>query len=234
MKEIIYKGNELDFFKNATNWKSYFSNKISPYINGDILEVGAGIGANTKYLIHNNTRVSSITCLEPDTQLCLEIKNTHIKDKVITREVINGTILNIHKLYDTIIYIDVLEHIEHSKEEIELIKMRLKENGQLIILVPAFNFLFSEFDAKIGHYRRYNKRILKNEVNNKLLLKKVFYLDSLGVFVSLINKLFLKKSNPTFSNVNFWDKIIIPLSKFFDYIFLFKFGKSLIGIYQKK
>jgi len=231
--ENTYIGNELDLFKNATNWKMYFSSKINPYIKGEVLEVGAGIGANTKYLINNNPKISSITCLEPDSELCKEIERNHLQDNITTKEIINGTTKDINNQYDTIIYIDVLEHIENSIEEIELIKARLNKNGQLIILVPAFNFLYSEFDAKIGHFRRYNKHLLKTEINDTLLLKKLFYLDSLGVIASFVNKFFLKKETPSIANVNFWDKKIIPLSKIFDNLFFHKFGKSLIGIYQK-
>ena len=232
--ENTYIGNGLDLFKNATNWKNYFSKKIKPYIKGDILEVGAGIGTNTKYLIHDNVNIKSITCLEPDAILCEEMKLNHLNDKIDAKEILNGTIEDVNKQFDTIIYIDVLEHIEKSKEEIELIKKRLNTDGQLIILVPAFNFLFSEFDSKIGHFRRYDKHILKNEVNNTLKLQKTFYLDSLGVIASLVNKYILKKGTPSPANIYFWDKKIIPFSKFLDIISFNTFGKSLIGIYQKK
>ena len=232
--ENTYIGNELDLFKNATNWKNYFSKKIKPYIKGDILEVGAGIGTNTKYLIHDNVNIKSITCLEPDAILCEEMKLNHLNDKIDAKEILNGTIEDVNKQFDTIIYIDVLEHIEKSKEEIELIKKRLNTDGQLIILVPAFNFLFSEFDSKSGHFRRYDKHILKNEVNNTLKLQKTFYLDSLGVIASLVNKYILKKGTPSPANIYFWDKKIIPFSKFLDIISFNTFGKSLIGIYQKK
>ena len=39
----MYIGNELELFKNATNWKKYFCSKIAEFIHGDVLEVGAGI-----------------------------------------------------------------------------------------------------------------------------------------------------------------------------------------------
>lgn len=107
-----YIGNELDLFKNACNWKLYFSSKIKKHIIGDVLEVGSGIGANTEYLIKNNNKISSITCLEPDELLCANIKTTHSIGNVKATEIINGTIKLIDQKYDTIIYIDVLEHIE--------------------------------------------------------------------------------------------------------------------------
>lgn len=94
--------------------------------------------------------------------------------------------------------------------------------------------MFSEFDKNIGHYRRYNKKLLRKDINKLLLEKNVFYLDSMGFFASLVNKLILKKSNPSESNIIFWDKILIKISKLTDKLFFHLFGKSLVGIYQKK
>ena len=44
-ESFTYPGDELVLFQHATNWKKYFSRQIKPYIKGDVLEVGAGIGA---------------------------------------------------------------------------------------------------------------------------------------------------------------------------------------------
>ena len=227
-----YIGNELELFKNATNWKKYFSSIIAEYIHGDVLEVGAGIGINTNYLV-NNSKISSITCIEPDPTLCLQIKKNHKETNITASEIINGTIENTTKTFDTIIYIDVLEHIEDSQNETDKIKRKLNKGGNLIVLVPAFNFLFSEFDEKIGHFRRYDKKLLRFEIDNKLNEKKLFYLDSLGFFASLANKIILKKNTPSKKNIYLWDKKLIPITKLADKLICNTFGKSLIGIYQK-
>jgi ubiquinone/menaquinone biosynthesis C-methylase UbiE len=231
---IEYIGDELNLFKNATNWKYYFSSKIASYIKGDVLEVGAGTGINTFYLSNKNRSISSWTLLEPDTQLFNLIDENVKKDALLNLSKVNGTIKSVSdKLYDTIIYIDVLEHIEDSKGEIIQAKKQLKSGGHLIILVPAYNYLYNSFDKRIGHFRRYDKRMLTNEIDNQLVKIELFYLDSLGYFASMANKLFLKKELPSLANINFWDKILIPLSKISDFIFLKAFGKSLIGIYKK-
>lgn len=231
VSDAKYIGNELDIFSNATNWKKYFSDKIDPFISGDVLEVGAGIGINTKYFINKKTR--SITSIEPDKELFEKMLFNH-KDLPFSNQCkFNCTIKEVEASFDTIIYIDVLEHILESNKEIELIEKRLKPGGHLIILVPAYNFLYSEFDKSIGHFRRYNKKILRKEVDNRLFEKDLFYLDSLGVIASLMNKTILKKNSPSLKNIIFWDKILVPISKILDVITNKTFGKSLIGIYAK-
>lgn len=232
-ESIEYIGNELDLFKNAVNWKSYYSSKILDSISGDVLEVGAGIGINSRFLAQKTDRITSYTCVEPDVNLASQIEENIRTICVAKKTVINGTIrATADHTYDTIIYIDVLEHIKESQNEIKLIKQRLRPNGRLIILVPAYNFLFNNFDKNIGHYRRYNKTNLLQDIDSELSIVKLFYLDSLGFFASLMNKIFLKKALPTPTDIHFWDNYIIPVSKFLDVCLFNSFGKSLVGIFQ--
>ena len=67
-----YQGNELLLFQHAKNWKKYFSSKIKPYIKGNVLEVGAGIGATT--LLLNDGTAGKWLMLEPDEQMCAKLK----------------------------------------------------------------------------------------------------------------------------------------------------------------
>lgn len=231
--KIQYIGQELDLFKDAINWKKYFTNSFKKYIQGDVLEVGAGSGVNTKYLVLDNNSINSITCLEPDPELFSKIKDQHQLDGFIADRIVNGTLFDIDSMFDSIIYIDVLEHIEDSIREVIEIKKRLKPNGVLIILVPAYQFLYSKFDKNVGHYRRYNKRLLRKDINNELLEKDLFYLDSLGFLASFVNKIALNKGMPSKKNIMFWDKILVPISNYFDKVLLKKIGKSLVGIYFK-
>ena len=55
------------------------------------------------------------------------------------------------------LYIDVLEHIEHDLDELARAASHLAPGGHLVVLAPAHQALFSDFDRAIGHYRRYNR-----------------------------------------------------------------------------
>lgn len=229
----IYIGNELELFKHAKNWKNYYSKKIMKYIYGNVLEVGAGIGETTKILY--NKQVSSWLCLEPDQSLSEKINykimssylNPDIKVKTTTIQEISDS-----EQFDCILYIDVLEHIKDDEQEINKATELLKNNGSLIILAPAHNFLFSEFDKSIGHYRRYNKRNIKNIISPGLHITKLFYLDSVGFSVSLLNKIILKQQLPSIKQIKFWDKMVIPISKMVDIISFYSFGKSIVLVCQ--
>ena len=136
-------------------------------------------------------------------------------------------------LYDVILLLDVIEHIEDSKGELRRAFDLLAPGGHLLILVPAFNYLYSPFDKAIGHFRRYDRSILRAELPPELIRVKTRYLDSLAFFLSLANKWFLTRSSPTLKQVLFWDRVIVPLSHFSDPLVLWSFGKSLISVSRK-
>lgn len=230
----IYPGNELPVFVEARRWKKYFSKKLARYIRGSVLEVGAGMGETSNYLI--NTSVSDWTFLEPDKSLFEElIKNT--SGFPLPNSKICGNISDLPPdiKFDTILYIDVLEHIEDDKKEIERALAHLNPGGHLIILSPSFQSLYSAFDKAIGHFRRYTKRSLREAINlNELNEKKIFYLESAGGILLFLNKNLFRIKFPDKKIIKSWDMISIPASKVLDKLLFHSFGKTIIGIWQLK
>ena len=235
MQSYTYPGQELEFFEKALNWKTYFSSILKPFIGNYVLEVGSGIGATTTLLNDGHTKQWML--LEPDEQLnkILQAKidsNPHFANCILKKATIHD--LNSDENFDTIIYIDVLEHIKDDKEEMQRAASLLKPNGHLLILSPAYEFLFSPFDKAIGHYRRYNSSTLTAVIPSQLKKLSIRYLDSVGYFASLANKLALKQNYPTEKQIRIWDRWMIPVSKVTDKIFFHSFGKSILGIWRKE
>jgi SAM-dependent methyltransferase len=229
---IIYPGEELVLFEKAKNWKTYFSNQIKPFIKGKVLEVGAGLGATTKLL--NDGSPEKWILLEPDERMKLILQKKIFENDLPPNCFFqNGILQDINEKFDTIIYIDVLEHIKADAEEINFASTLLNPKGNLVILAPAFNILYSPFDNQIGHHRRYTKKMLRAIKPEKLSQIKNHYYDTLGFFAALINRLILKQKYPTEKQVQLWDRLMIPLSKIMDKIFFHSFGKSIICIWQK-
>ena len=161
MGELKYVGSELDLFAAVWNWKAYWSRQIRPFLRGDILEVGAGIGSNTRFL--NPGSGGRWVCLEPDPDLTAQlVKNSQETKPQRAYESVCGTLESLAgQQFDTILYIDVLEHIENDREELNQAASHLRPGGHLIVLSPAHQRLFSPFDAAIGHFRRYNRPMLR-------------------------------------------------------------------------
>src|SRR5215207_342953 len=160
MSQFEYVGNELETFAHATNWKTYLRDVMSPWIAGDVLEVGAGIGATMQALRRGAER--SWTCLEPDPQMAADLRHS-LSAEARRTDVVTGTVADLPagSTFDAILYVDVLEHIEHDRAELERAASRLRPGGAVLVMSPAHQFLYSPFDKRIGHFRRYNAAQLR-------------------------------------------------------------------------
>jgi hypothetical protein len=101
------------------------------------------------------------------------------------------------------------------------------------VLSPAYQFLFSPFDRQVGHFRRYTRTTLRNDVPPGLEVERIFYMDALGAATSLANKLCLRQSTPTVGQIRFWDQVIVPLSRAIDPLLRRSVGRSVVGIFRK-
>ena len=229
-----YVGEELELFANANNWKAYFASVLRDVIVGDVLEVGAGIGETTRRLLDGRQR--SWLCLEPDPRLAATASQWAKSATASPRpEVKVGTTsdFDASPRFDAILYIDVLEHIEHDREEVARAAALLKPGGNLIVLSPAFQQLFSEFDRSVGHYRRYTRASLAAVMPPSLRRRTLRYLDCVGFAASLSNRLLLRQGLPTRSQVALWDGAMIPVSRIIDPLFARWFGRSVLAVYQR-
>jgi SAM-dependent methyltransferase len=222
-----YEGQELELFAAARRWKSYWSQKIRPHLGRSVLEVGAGLGANTAFL-HGPAQEDWL-CLEPDALLAAQIPPRP------PIRVIAGTLADLPpgEKFDTLLYIDVLEHIEDDHAELRRALSHLHPAGKIIVLSPAHPWLFTEFDRAIGHYRRYTRATLRACTPPGARLISLYALDSFGLLASLANKAFLHQSIPTPRQIAFWDRWLVTTSRWTDPLIGHAIGKSLVAIWQK-
>lgn len=227
-----YPGNELELFQHATRWKNYFAGIIRPFTRGTVLEAGAGIGSNT--LLLKTPAAGSWILLEPDTAMCSQLKKKQQQQELPADcSIVNGTIQDLAGPFDTILYIDVLEHIEDDRQELQRAAALLNPGGHLVVLSPAFPHLFSPFDRAIGHYRRYTKKMMRKLTPQGLELHSNRYYDSVGYFASVLNKVLLRQQYPSIRQVQFWDRWMVPVSRVTDQLCFHAFGKCIIAVWKK-
>jgi SAM-dependent methyltransferase len=229
-----YIGSELEIFAQALNWKAYFSSLLSPFIGKRVLEVGTGVGATTTFLCDGSQDIW--VCLEPDANLLTKaeanIRAHHLPTYISPYR---GSVSTIDDevMFDTVLYIDVLEHIADDSNELEQASRRLSVGGKLIVLAHAYPLLFSPFDQSIGHFRRYIRKSLSTLTPSSCEILCMMNLDSVGLLTSLANRFFLHRSLPTQEQVLFWDRKLVPLSKFFDRLLRYRLGRSIICVWEK-
>lgn len=228
-----YVGSELELFAQAHHWKAYFSDMIRPHLGTNVLEVGAGLGGTTAILTKGYR--GSWLCLEPDAALAGTISQAIAAGELPEScRVSTGTMATLpaEDRFDSILYIDVLEHIEDDAAEAELAANRLSPGGKLIVLSPAYQWLYSPFDEAIGHFRRYNKRTLLSAIPKSLQRVELSYMDSVGLLASAGNRLVTRSSSPSAAQIGLWDRAMVPVSRILDPLIMHSFGKSLFGVWK--
>ena len=228
-----YVGSELELFAQANRWKAYLRERIGIDTAGEVLEVGAGIGGTTAIFCAG--RHKRWVCLEPDPVQASEIASG-IERGTLPRccETRFGTLADcVGESFDALLYIDVLEHIEDDQAELHRAAALLHPGGRLVVLSPAHNGLFTPFDQAVGHYRRYNKKMIRSLRPEGLELRRLDYLDAAGLIASLANRLILRQAMPTSSQIKIWDDYLVPLSRILDPWLHGCVGKSILAVWEK-
>lgn len=229
-----YPGAELVLFGRAAHWKRYLQRTLGPWIGGRVLEVGAGIGETSRALA--SEQCVSWCCLEPDPVLLAALEASLAERPLpAPAETIRGTLADVDpgRRFDSVLYVDVLEHIARDAEELARAASHLADGGRLIVVAPAHPFLYSPFDTAIGHYRRYSRRTLRAAAPPDLVAERIFYLDAAGCLASAANRFLLRQSMPTARQVRIWDRILVPASVRIDPLFRHRLGKTVVGVWRK-
>ena len=233
--ELAYQGAELESFAHARHWKAYVRKALHPHLVGDVVELGAGIGETTRAL-RPGSRARSWTCVEPDPAMARKIEAAAMAGEFgDNASTLCGTQADLpaDRHFDTALYVDVLEHIEDDRGELAGVAERLRAGGRIVVLSPAYPFLYSEFDRAIGHFRRYTKAMLRRLTPPGMRIESEFYLDGVGMLASLANKAVLRRAQPSLRQVLFWDRVLVPLSRVLDPLTGRRFGRSVVTVWQK-
>ena len=235
MSAYEYVGTELEMFAQASNWKRYLWLRMRRFLGPDVLEIGAGLGGTTQALLRQEHR--RWVCAEPDPKLAAQLQEKIDKGQLpACCELHIGTLADIpaHDAFDAILYVDVLEHIEDDLGEVKRAAERLKTDGRLIVLAPAHQWLFTPFDEEVGHFRRYNRHMLRSLTPEPLQLERCEYLDSCGLLASLGNRLILNSKMPSLQQILFWDRTLVRMSRCVDPVIFRLAGKSILAVFVRE
>jgi SAM-dependent methyltransferase len=231
---FVYSGAELALFAGATNWKSYLARQVRPFLGPRVLEVGAGIGGTTEALCAGEQ--TQWLCLEPDPEQAGRLAESLSGQRATLGCAVRAATVSElapAEQFDTILYVDVLEHIEDDAGELRESARHLAPGGHLVVLSPAHQFLFTPFDRAIGHHRRYSRATLLALAPEELPLMTCRYLDSAGLLASLGNRLILSAAMPTAAQIAFWDRILVRASSRLDPVLGYRWGKSILAVWRR-
>lgn len=236
--KVEYVGKDLEAMDFAVNYHRWILEIIKPHLGKHLVEVGAGTGSFSELLLE--TKPETLSLIEPSGMVNELRKNKAVDQSSAQIKVFPNIFAEVAEQIkteqspDSIIYINVLEHIEDDCLELETVHRTLRENGCVFIFVPALPLLFSEFDKQIGHFRRYRKNELIEKCRNagfKLLVSN--YFDISGIIPWLIKYRLLKSKTMESGAVQLYDKFIVPVAKPLENFVSPPIGKNLLVVAQK-
>ena len=226
-----YFGKDLEAMSFAKNYYKWILAEFFPYLGSSVAEVGAGVGNFSTLVLETN--INSLVAFEPSRNMYPLLQKVLSKDK--RAEIINDYFCprKYRKFFDSILYVNVLEHIEDDAAELANARDALNPMGHLLIFVPAIPGLYSDIDRQIGHFRRYMKKDLVELTRRSgFSVVKAQYFDVAGIIPWYINFVLLK--NPiSGSSVSLYDRIVIPVMRVMEGLVPPPIGKNVLLVARK-
>jgi SAM-dependent methyltransferase len=211
---------------------------ILPAVKGNILEIGSGIGNISSQFVKAG---ASITLSELDPAYCKLLRDKFYRTPKVLAiyqlDLVHPEFLKVYSSllnsFDTIVALNVVEHIANDNQAIANARSLLASGGHLIILVPAYQVLYNGMDRALDHYRRYTRNSIKQLLSSGFDVLSARYFNLAGIFGWFVSGTIFKKKYPTASPLRLYNKLV-PLFRLVDKITFHQVGLSVIAVAQKK
>lgn len=232
--KVQYQGiSTLEVLKEAKNYNKWISDEVLKHLSTPTLEIGAGTGNLTSYFLKKKPLYIS----EKDSGLVDLLKQKFggengifIKQLDLDQEAPKDLKQN----FATVFGVNVLEHIEDDEKALKSINTLLKDNGKIILLVPAKQYAYTKLDKELGHFRRYEKKELQEKLEKSgFIIEKLYFINIVGlVSWYLRDKVKRKNINIKPYQIAIFDTLVPFLRKIESFIPM-PVGISLIAVARK-
>jgi SAM-dependent methyltransferase len=220
----------LEELEQAKNYSAWILDMIAPHVSGRILEVGAGRGTYSTYFADRG----HLTALEPS-----EVHSAALRERL--KEYSNAVVITAALdgatapgSYDTVVLLNVLEHIADDHQALGDIYESLAPGGKMVLWVPAFEALYGKFDQRIGHYRRYKRNQLLALVHKVGFQQVTARYTNMPGFVAWWLVVRLLGRTPTAGRLaSIYDRFFIPVIRRVERLVRPPIGQSLLVVAQR-
>jgi SAM-dependent methyltransferase len=234
MYEVIIKAQSDNAL--TVNYNTWVFDNICSYTGNAVMDVGVGAGNFLKYFL-NKEVVLGIDVIDFFVDNLFKSYGSYKNMHFFNCDIQDDKVIQIALPYkiDTVICNNVLEHVQDDIKALNNINKILIHNGNLILILPAFQLLYSKWDKAVGHFRRYNYKTIKEKLTeSNFSIQKSFYMNMLGFFAWFINGRILKNTPVSGSIIEkqavFFDRHMVRCLRKIENIFTPPFGQSLIVV----
>lgn len=192
----------------AKNYRAALLHDFRPYLRGNLLEVGSGIGQITAELL-KTPGIDKVVSVEPDPTFCAQFRA-----RLPQQELVQGSVADLRSevRWNAILSINVLEHIENDADELATYSRLLKSaRGSLCLFVPARPEIYAPIDRDFGHFRRYTRAELMEKLQGAgFTIRGLRYYNFVGYFLWWINFRVMKQRSFNVRSVRLFDRAVFP------------------------
>jgi glycosyltransferase involved in cell wall biosynthesis len=170
VSDRIYREDEtggeiLERLNRAPRFTGWMADVIRPYLGNRVLEIGAGTGNMSVHLMPR--AIYWATDINPNyLNYLVTLRATRPYMRVAYTNATEPESLPTGQSFDTVVCLNVVEHIDEDLKALQNIRQSLEEGGRAIILVPCGPGLFGTLDEVLGHVRRYTEAGLTDVAQN--------------------------------------------------------------------
>jgi SAM-dependent methyltransferase len=220
----------LDIMRAAPHYNRWQYDVLAPFLGRRILEVGSGIGNISEHILSRPRELVILTDTDP--WYCDQLSSQfseHARIEALTLPDADAPQRFAPDRLDTVIALNVVEHIEDDIGTLNTMKEMIIPGGRVIILVPALTTLYGSLDRELGHYRRYTRKSLSLALERAgLQLEELKWFNRLGALGWWFNARIRKASRIPIAQLRAFDTLV-PAARLGEALHL-PFGQSLIAV----
>jgi len=226
--EPAYQHRVLESLASAQNYIAWLASLARPYLGDDPIEIGAGAGDYAEAWLRSG--VERLALSEADPHLLDELERRFAGDARVTVQALDVT-ASPGRSHSAAVAFNVLEHIADDVGALRSARNLVRAGGAIVMLVPAFGFAMSRFDADIGHHRRYTKETLGNAYREAgIEVERLAYVNAPGLLGWIVAMKWLRREPGEGVLLRAWDSLVVPVARRVEAIKAPPFGQSLLAV----
>jgi SAM-dependent methyltransferase len=224
-------GRSLESDHGKPRYLRYQRKLIRPHCGRSVLEVGAGLGE----FADGFTGFDRYVVTDVDTGAVQQMKTRFAaRPEVEVQQFdIDGQAV-LDDPVDTLVAINVLEHIEDDVEALRCLSKSIRSGGNIVLFVPGYQQLYGEFDRKVGHFRRYTPTTVSSAAQRAGLVVDVTRpVNLLGAIAWWVAVRKGGAGAPNRKLVSVYDRFVVPVTKGIEKFVTPPFGQSVLCVAHK-
>jgi len=218
----------LESLTSAVRYHAWLTDLVRPYLGEHPLEIGSGLGDYARTWVSSGTPEITVSDRDPG-RFALLGRRFEDDERVHVQDV---DVFAPHQSDHTaLVAMNVLEHIEDDVEALRSANTLLRPGGAVVMFVPAFTFAMSDFDRKVGHFRRYTVAGLRTAYEQAgLEVERIHYVNAPGLLAWFVGMRLLKMTPQDGPTVRLWDRAVVPVARAIESRVKAPFGQSVFAV----